>query len=77
MEGAGENVGILVYAAVHDRRLGGPGHFKVLLRPVAQEKDLQMEGPFAHVCVEVGEVGIVRNRFKGGLPSKADTQALG
>jgi len=69
-------VGILVDAAVGDGRFRAVGEFQVLLGAVAEEKDLQVERPLAHVGVKVGQVGVVGDRLVGCAPAQPGTQAL-
>ena len=58
-QGAGEDVKVLVNAAVGDCRLGAGCEFKVLLGPVAEEENLQMKRPGAHIGVEIRKIGVV------------------
>jgi hypothetical protein len=76
MQGASENQGILIYAPVEDGGLGHVDIFQILRGTVSQEKDLQVEGPGAHIRIEIGQVWIVGDRLEGGLPAQAGADAL-
>jgi len=74
---AHKDVGILVDAAVHDGGAVGVQQGFDLLGAIAEEVHLQMEGPGAHIGVEISQVGVVVDRFVGCLPAKALAEKLG
>ena len=77
IEGAREYVGILIDGAVADGRLWIGCQFQVLVGAVAEEVDLQVEGPGLHILVEIGQVGVVDHRFEGCAPAEALADAFG
>ena len=49
----------------------------MLLCPVAQEEDLQVESPGPHVGVEIRKVRVIADRLVGRGPTELLAQALG
>jgi hypothetical protein len=48
-----------------------------LVGAVAEEVDLQMEGPGAHVSIEIRQVRIIGYRLEIGAPAKARANTFG
>ena len=72
----GEDLGILIHAAVLDDRGGMLCQVVVGAQAVRQEEDLRMERPGIHVRIEIGQVGILGHRLEERLPAQAHTQQL-
>src|SRR5689334_612094 len=70
MQGSCKDVGIFINTAVEDRGPGIAGGFKILICAVAEEKDLQMEGPGMHIRVKIGKIGVVHHRLVTGTPAQ-------
>ena len=70
MQVSGEDLGVLIDRAILDDRLAGFRHALMMLEPVRQEVDLEMERPPFHVAIKVGEVRIVIDRFEIRVPAK-------
>lgn len=64
-----KDAGILKDGAVLDNNVLGLGDFDNILEALAEEIDLQVEGPAVHVGIVVGKIGIVVNRLEVWRPA--------
>jgi isoleucyl-tRNA synthetase len=77
VQGAREDLGVLVDGAVLDERDRAAADLDLRLEALAQEVDLEVEAPAGHVGVEHVQVGILDDRLEVGAPAELLAQARG